>query len=418
MYDHQEKIISEINNIITPTLRHRIGVSTFSKEINEMLNDFFLRISECHKLWLSNKQTIISTLRHIKKADLFTKIESDYTNIPLELRESIETKCEKQYSCEIVFTNRRFRIFFCTTPEFDESKIVHSIRLIYTWLCFANKYIDPQCSKEVNIFLFLITDKKHIPHSHGEHVNTKHANTAFTYSCLPSLNIVIYRLEEWFRTLIHETFHSFGFDFIRMGQSKISARENEIKRVIPVNVNDLRIYETYCEMWAEILNVMFYIYETHPPEKGKKIPIRQWRRLFSEYMFYERVFSLCQCVKILNHNNISYSTLPTQAHLYKENTYVFSYFVLKTILSVHLKDFLSFCAEQHRTTKKTMYSVQFRMTHLNLNKFTHLFTTLFNSHMMLYGTSVVSKYMDTYQNEFKKTHFNKNLRMTLIEIDL
>ena len=63
--------------------------------------------------------------------------------------------------------------------------------------------------------------------------------------------IVIYRDEEWFKVLIHELFHNLDLDFSTMNISKIRQKllyKFEIK-------SKYNIYETYCEIWARILNI-------------------------------------------------------------------------------------------------------------------------------------------------------------------
>ena len=45
-----------------------------------------------------------------------------------------------------------------------------------------------------------------------EVLGESHVNTAYTWHCSPNNKIVIYRHEEWFKVLIHESFHFFGFE--------------------------------------------------------------------------------------------------------------------------------------------------------------------------------------------------------------
>jgi hypothetical protein len=65
---------------------------------------------------------------------------------------------------------------------------------------------------------------------------------------------------------MHETFHSFGLDFSERHS------QNESNQIIlslfPAvdKKTDIRLFETYCEMWAEIFNLMFYLFTTKKGE--------------------------------------------------------------------------------------------------------------------------------------------------------
>ena len=65
----------------------------------------------------------------------------------------------------------------------------------------------------MNIYIFLTDLKKKLPEHTGQEIGKINVNTGFTMTCRPKSNIVIYRKEEWFKVLIHETFHNFGLDF-------------------------------------------------------------------------------------------------------------------------------------------------------------------------------------------------------------
>ena len=132
--------------------------------------------------------------------------------------------------------------------------------------------------------------------------------------------------------------------------------------------------------------------------------------MFFEFFEFEQIFALWQCVKILRHNNISYINLKEQAPIYREKTQGFSYFVLKSILSVHLDQFLQFCATQFQDTRVTL---EFRRTKHNLNQYTNLFLHNYKSDEMMYGTSILEPIL---QKKNKNSPFVKTLRMSLFEI--
>jgi hypothetical protein len=264
----------------------------------------------------------------------------------------------------------------------------------------VNDFVDNGCSKTVDIYLYLIPNKKSLPEPNAI-VDMEDVNTAFTTSCALKTNVHIFREEEWFRALIHESFHNLGLDFIRMGDSPIKTQEVRINEAFHTTVPDIRLYETYCEMWAEVLNLMFYVFVNRPSDTHR------WKLEFFRLLKYEQAFSVLQCVKLLKHNKMSYETMDEMGHLFKEETNSFSYYILKCILSVHLDQFLNFCSTQFGEDE---YSLQFRKTLPNLKKYTSMIIRHHKSLKMQATTKLMEKVHISHAG------LSKTLRMSLFEI--
>jgi hypothetical protein len=136
-------------------------------------------------------------------------------------------------------------------------------------------------------------------------------NTGYARRCG---NIVVYREEEWRKVFIHECFHFFEFD------AGITESIDTLFR-LPVKV-DLR--ETFCEVWARILNCVF----TSALEPCLK---------------RERAWGCFQVVKVLDYMGLSYNDLLRGIHLdrYQEHTNVFAYIVLGAILMQDPRAFMT-----------------------------------------------------------------------------
>jgi hypothetical protein len=179
-------------------------------------------------------------------------------------------------------------------------------------------------------------------------------NNAFSYACKPTNEIYIYREEEWFKVFIHETMHAMGLDFAGYDYSKISNRiHHSVFTGVPSNNIDLA--EAYTETWAEILIILINVYySTH-----QLTYTRQVSQIVEKSIYYEKVWALIQCIKVLNHQHISYQDL-LLGQPYRENTArVFAYFVLKAICMFHMEDFLEWCNTHniHQTVKGLPYLV-------------------------------------------------------------
>jgi hypothetical protein len=178
--------------------------------------------------------------------------------------------------------------------------------------------------------------EKYVPSSNDHLVNEKHANTAFTYSCSHNNKIVLYRKEDWFKTFIHETFHCLGLDFSgHPSADKYNPRIAQLFTGVD-SATDFRIYESYCEVWAQVINHLFALNRKSRVKSDAFIkPLRK-----------DTAFTIYQMQKYLriyesSYNNLLYPLKPK--YIYQEDTNVFSYYVLRSFLLWNLDAFLQFC---------------------------------------------------------------------------
>jgi len=192
------------------------------------------------------------------------------------------------------------------------------------------------------IYLLFTNFHKHIPES-NEPITYKNVNSAFTTSSNPETIIYIHRYEEWFKVLMHESFHSFGLDFSGYNNYEV---ENKIVQTFKVrNKNGIRVYEAYVELWAEVLNVVFVSYLKSKDKKTFLV-------IFEYLINKELSFTVFQCVKILNHINIPYEDIidaKCKTIKYEETANLTSYYFLKLILFLNLRKFESWCKRNNTT---------------------------------------------------------------------
>jgi len=237
------------------------------------------------------------------------------------------------------------------------------IRKIYLWLRFITPHIRNRCSLKTTFFLLFTHFKKNLP-EHNEPFTFKHVNSALTTSCIPESSVYIFRYEEWFKVLIHESFHCFGLDFSHYDNSEVEAKI--VKTFKVVNNNGVRVYEAYCEIWADVLNIVFVSFSN---TKDK----RCFMKVFENLLNKELSFTAFQCSKILNHIGISYDDLidiKCKTIKYKETANIISYYFLKFIIFLNLRKFDSWCKKHHtrlfRFEKKNMEKfVDFIIQHSN-----------------------------------------------------
>lgn len=168
------------------------------------------------------------------------------------------------------------------------------------------------------------------------------ANTAFTFACPSDANdIVVFRREEWFKVLIHETYHAFGLDFASLTAAAAAAAGNEVLRRLFPRLDkriDLHISETYSEVWAEWWQCLL-------AAQGDP---QQLSKLLQD----EQSFALFQANKVLryaggwSYENMMEPPTGTDADdddVYREDTAAFAYYVLRAAALFRLEDFMEWC---------------------------------------------------------------------------
>tara|TARA_B110000238_G_C16092145_1_gene424319 strand:+ start:264 stop:1328 length:1065 start_codon:yes stop_codon:yes gene_type:complete len=224
-------------------------------------------------------------------------------------------------------------------------------------------------SNNLNITLFLIDSRKLFSYSsilsHTE-INTGYSNMN---------NIVVYRKEEFNKVIIHELIHMLNLDI--KSYNKLDIAFNTF-----VNINKrehIKINEAYTETLSCIINCILSSYTIGEYE------------LFTEYLNIELKFSLYQTAKILifyKYNSADDFFRPYTDGMFRQNTSVFSYYIIKASFLLNINKFIDFLYNISRenyielikdslNNKKFIYLVGIFMKHINKrNKKGILYNTL------------------------------------------
>ena len=223
---------------------------------------------------------------------------------------------------------------------------------ICAWFYFIQPYVaqDSACSKTIDLYFYFTPFKKRLPPSAGHVLGPTNANTGFTHSCnsnpmsggKTNTEIIIFRHEEWFKVLLHETLHNLDLDF---GHAATSLRD-----IFPGIRHSILLSEAYVETWARLLNLAFYVfYDVY----GGNGTASKYNVAIRRCLYSERTFSLFQANKTLKYMGLSIShvldtggdTASVVAKKYRENTNIFAYYVLAGMLVFSADEFVDWCAE-------------------------------------------------------------------------
>jgi hypothetical protein len=393
------------------------------KNINQIIDELFSKLVMADKYvakfksgtCFNYKLTKINTIVDIPKP-MLTDRHFFFKDVSVYINE--HATYSLLFTCKI--KNRHITIRFVTFHELTTqfiTSISRYVYMIYMWIYILDEYSTRECSKYINLYVYLTPFAKILPDNQLITLSTEHVNSGYTSGCKETTEIVIFRKEEWFKVFLHETFHNFGLDFSEMNLQHINRRLHDT-----FNVNiQYNLYESYCETWARIVYVMFYTYNTMS-SFGKAVS-DTFRTSFHNNMIIESKHSLLQCLKILNFMNLNYAMItrktPTNIticnHLYKENTSVFSYYIITSILINNYTEFMTWC----HTNNTTIF--QFKQTPQTLDDYLYIIHTHSHSKRMLNHINnqetilqTITSGNNSHDDPFRLMF--KSLRMTSIDM--
>jgi hypothetical protein len=326
-------------------------------QLHKFTNNYTSSIKVANEIKINSNTTIMLKLffKHLQESEKSIQINS-YEVIPLKkfprsgnhflptkILSSMKATLHFIHRYEFVVSNRIVILQFMTNSK--STKCHKYAEMVYMWLYIVTKYSFNECSKKLNVDIFLSKEEKVLPKIKKGIINPINVNSGYTYGlCRSENHIVIYRKEEWFKVFIHETFHSFALDAELITNKKLDKR---IKNIFPINC-EININENYCETWAIIWNSLFHSYL----RESKSINL--FLKIFKNIYSYECSFSYYQMNKILKHMGLEYYDLyentiessDLRNKLYREGTNVFSYYILKANTMQNINDFLLFCNTQ------------------------------------------------------------------------
>lgn len=351
----------------------------------------------------------ITTSSQITKPKIFNS-----KSFPEIVRNHIDDMTMAEISYSFSLYDRSIRVHFIVENGNveDELEIYNKyIESIAIWLCVLNIYAPKECVNTINIYLYFTSLLKKLPESNIHVLGENNVNTAFTTTCPKDSEIVVFRKEEWFKVLIHESFHNFGLDFSMMNTEIV---HNCILNIFSVN-SQVNLYEAYTEFWAEIINGLFCSFF----ELKNKSNIDDFLSRAELYINYERAFSFFQMVKTLHFMDLTYRDLYSKTdyarvhreNLYKENTNVLSYFIIKTVMINNFQGFVSWC------DKNNLSILNFKKTISNQNEFCEFIRKNYKTKSMLEAVDLSEEFLSKLKRKKgNMKYILSNMRMSICEL--
>lgn len=316
-----------------------------------------------------------------------------------EIRRYINNKRNVRVRYKLRILNREIEIefFLFEVDNFNLEKYIdyldNRINMMRLVLYFMIKNSNKECNNKLQIIIYLTELEKRLPKKKGEILGPENVNSGYSYVCIKSGLIVVFRREEWYKVFIHECMHSFGMEFSTMNLKEINRELGEIFK-IKVEIN---LFEAYTEFWAELLNIGVISYVNNVRNKGKYL------KDVEKFLDIERFYSVFQAKKILEYNRVEYKNILEKETKYDENSSIFSYYVIKAIMMINIDRIVAWCKNNNRNF------IRFNNNIINLRSFLRLIREIIKS-------DNTKKILENRNNILKDNFEGRNLRMSIIEI--
>ena len=343
----------------------------------------------------------IRTIKSKNDLPVFNNFPSNTFTKEVQNHIHVNMKLILNYSLHMF--NRKINIHFIIEKndlqENNVEKYDNYMNCILLWSYILNKYSSIHCSKDWNIYLYFTSLEKQLPnkniHLNENVLNYNHINTGFTTTCPQISEIVIFRKEEWFKVFIHESFHNFALDFSDMNVTDLN---KAVLDIFPIKTHG-NLFEAYTEFWAEIINISFCSYFYSKP--GHVDGFLGFLKNVEWLIQYERIYSFFQLNKVLNYMGLTYKNLYSKDKtsvvlretLYKENTNIFAYYVIKCMFMNNYNGFLTWCYHHNGPGK----IIQFSKTQQNLYDFYSFIKKNYKTVSFENNVDCMEKYMLKWQ---------------------
>ena len=165
-------------------------------------------------------------------------------SFPEDIRNHIDHLSLSEISYTFSLFDRKITLHFIVEELEVEDKLdIYNryVDAIVMWFYILNEYGSKKCASAFTIFFYFTSLEKKLPESNISILDQIHVNTAFTTTCPKDSEIVIFRKEEWFKVLIHESFHNFALDFSDMNTSECT---KDILSIFPVS-SEVNLFVSY-----------------------------------------------------------------------------------------------------------------------------------------------------------------------------
>jgi hypothetical protein len=294
------------------------------------------------------------------------------------------------------FILSQIEIYYYYNERISQKRLKSMVYKIISYITFFKIYLK---RKETPIFkIYFTRDKKLIPDKSKTKVfDIENVNSAVTNS----IDIIIFREEELFKSICHECIHLYGLDS-HLFNIQV---DTKIKNKYRLDTESIRINEAYTDLLANILNIIFI------STLQNNISPRQLSKLIYQEMCFthfqaSKIYSFIGC-KTYNDFYSNISKNDKNDIILKEKTHVFSYYLLKSKMYFEITELFTLLNNGNKNLNLKL--------NVSLNEVEKYIEKSINKDyekMMDYLINILNNYNKNNMNSFMKT-----MRMSITEFN-
>jgi hypothetical protein len=296
----------------------------FKPEYKKFLYDIYENIKKYYSTGLNIKfvSNIDQDNEKIRQIKNFINYESKF------MSKKIRNSIKKYVYAHKISTENIDIIYFSKKNDITTTQKRNIKQCIYR-ICCIKKYINND--KDLTIAIYPTQFKKGINKitKKIKPLDIDNVNSGLTYySNSKNGTIILWRTEEIKKVIIHELFHSLKVDYGLIIHEKVF--DAYMKDVFKLD-QFIGINESYVETLACIFNTIFVVIE-HQYAKSKIL----------YYLNIEIFYCTRKMAQILNYYHFSslHELMTTKVKYFKQNSNIFSYYILKTLILYNFDDIL------------------------------------------------------------------------------
>jgi hypothetical protein len=218
---------------------------------------------------------------------------------------------------EYIFDKTNINLtMYITNKKYNTDLLINLLNYYVKTLNVINRM------QTVNIIFYLMDVKKTVPKQEGYILNEDNVNTGVCEYNNGERRIIIYRIEDIEKVLLHELIHyySIDFHFYNAGHDEnfMTKYKIEVSKPYKNKVNPLCLYESFTEIVSCYGHILTYCLFNNMLKE------EQINRVLKN----ERQHYMMQAAKVYKYGKL------------KENTHVFSYYICKAVVFNNLQRFL------------------------------------------------------------------------------
>lgn len=382
--------------------------STTNNILYNMYNDIKNSIDKIKSIFDDRVKLIISNEKFVIDNNLDNALRSIY--VSKRISNYIFNTDSK--SIKYIFhDNKEYRINFIVYNKTIDSDYLEYLNMcainIFSIIHFLEKSRKLSCKTDIlEIYIFFTPFKKELPQQNDYVIGPENVNSGLTLPCRDITQVIVYRKEEFMKVIIHELIHSMAIDLTHTN----SDYKNRLDKFFNIE-STYNLNETYTELWALIINILFFVgftIDNHIDEIGIIQVINDCIRI-------ETKFSIIQVIKILNFMSLSLKdlTVRDKNSRFKENTHVFGYYIMKYLLLYDLNKFINVC-NYKSSNILTISSDKQHIVKYKIEKFINIIIKLMENQQFIIKFSKIENWFDSVNN--KNNILFNTMRMTCIEL--